>query len=209
MIKASIIEDHHSFRQGLAYLISASEGFECVDTFVSAEDGIEGLSGVEDVLLLDINLPNMSGIEAIPFIKAKFPDVKIIMLTVFDDDDNVMKAILAGADGYLLKKTAPPLILSSLQECMNGGSPMTPSIAKNVLTLFKKHIPQKDEDFLLTLREQEILHLLVEGLGNQSIADKLFISVQTVRNHIRHIYEKLQVHTKSQAVVKAIRKGLV
>jgi DNA-binding NarL/FixJ family response regulator len=209
MIKASIIEDHHSFRQGLAYLISASEGFECVDTFVSAEDGIEGLSGVEDVLLLDINLPNMSGIEAIPFIKAKFPDVKIIMLTIFDDDDNVMKAILAGADGYLLKKTAPPLILSSLQECMEGGSPMTPSIAKNVLTLFKKHIPQKNEDFLLTQREQEILHLLVEGLGNQSIADKLFISVQTVRNHIRHIYEKLQVHTKSQAVVKAIRKGLV
>lgn len=209
MIKASIIEDHHSFRQGLAYLISASEGFECVDTFVSAEDGIEGLSGKEDVLLLDINLPNLSGIEAIPLIKAKLPDLKIIMLTIFDDDDNVMKAILAGADGYLLKKTSPPLILSSLKDCLEGGSPMTPSIAKNVLSLFKKHIPQKNEDFLLTQREQEILHLLVEGLENQSIAEKLFISVQTVRNHIRHIYDKLQVHTKSQAVVKAIRKGLV
>ncbi len=209
MIKASIIEDHHSFRQGLAYLINDSEGFECIDTFVSAEDGIEGLSGKEDVLLLDINLPNLSGIEAIPFIKAKHPDLKIIMLTIFDDDDNVMKAILAGADGYLLKKTAPPLILSSLKDCLEGGSPMTPSIAKNVLTLFKKHIPQQNEDFLLTQREQEILHLLVEGIDNQSIADKLFISVQTVRNHIRHIYEKLQVHTKSQAVVKAIRKGLV
>ena len=209
MIKASIIEDHHSFRQGLAYLINDSEGFECIDTFVSAEDGIEGLTGKEDVLLLDINLPNLSGIEAIPFIKAKHPDLKIIMLTIFDDDDNVMKAILAGADGYLLKKTAPPLILSSLKDCLEGGSPMTPSIAKNVLTLFKKHIPQQNEDFLLTQREQEILHLLVEGIDNQSIADKLFISVQTVRNHIRHIYEKLQVHTKSQAVVKAIRKGLV
>ena len=209
MIKASIIEDHHDFRQGLSYLINASEGFECIDTFVSAEDGIEGLSGIEDVLLLDINLPNLSGIEAIPLIKARFPEVKIIMLTIFDDDDNVMKAILAGADGYLLKKTAPPQILSSLKACMEGGSPMTPSIAKKVLSMFKKHIPLKNDNFSLTEREMEILHLLVNGLDNQTIADKLFISIQTVRNHIRHIYEKLQVHTKSQAVVKAIRQGLV
>lgn len=209
MIKVSIIEDHHDFRKGLSYLINASEGFHCVDTFMSAEDGIEGLSGKEDVLLLDINLPNLSGIEAIPMIKARFPELKIIMITIFDDDDNVMKAILAGADGYLLKKTAPPQILSSLKTCMEGGSPMTPSIAKKVLTLFKKHIPQKNDNFSLTLREQEILQLLVDGLENQTIANKLFISIQTVRNHIRHIYDKLKVHSKSQAVVKAIREGLV
>lgn len=209
MIKASIIEDHHDFRQGLAYLIKASEGYECIDTFVSAEDGINGLSGKEDVLLLDINLPNLSGIEAIPIIKARFPDIKIIMLTIFDDDDNVMKAILAGADGYLLKKTAPPKLLSALKDCLEGGSPMTPSIAKKVLNLFKKHMPSKNDDFQLTQRETEVLNLLVEGFNNQTIADKLFISIQTVRNHIRHIYQKLQVHTKSQAVVKAIREGLV
>jgi len=209
LIKVSIIEDHRDFRQGLAYLLSASEGFECVDTFASAEEGIESLSGKEDVVLLDINLPNLSGIEAIPQIKEMFPGLKIIMLTIFDDDDSVVNAILAGADGYLLKKTAPPLLLSSLKDCLEGGSPMTPSIAKKVLSLFKKHVTAKNDVFQLTQRETEILNLLVEGFNNKAIADKLFISIETVRNHIRHIYEKLQVHTKSQAVVKAIREGLV
>ena len=209
MIKVSIIEDHHDFREGLSYLINASEGFKCINTFISSEAGIEGLTGNEDVLLLDINLPNLSGIEAIPLIKERFPDLKIIMLTIFDDDENVMNAILAGADGYLLKKTAPLRILTYLEECIEGGSPMTPSIAKKVLVMFKKHIPQKHDDFSLTQREVEILHLLVEGMDNRTIAGKLFISIQTVRNHIRHIYEKLQVHSKSQAVVKAIREGLV
>lgn len=209
MIKVSIIEDHRDFRQGLAYLLSASEGFECIDTFANAEEGIEGISGKEDVVLLDINLPKQSGIEAIPQIKERFPELKIIMLTVFDDDDSVVNAILAGADGYLLKKTAPPQLLSSLKDCLEGGSPMTPSIAKKVLSLFKKHVTVKNDAFQLTQRETEILNLLVDGFDNQVIAEKLFISIETVRNHIRHIYDKLQVHTKSQAVVKAIREGLV
>ncbi|HDO26564.1 MAG TPA: response regulator transcription factor [Bacteroidetes bacterium] len=208
MIKVSIIEDHREFREGLSYLMNASDGFACVNTFRSAEEGIEGLTGEEDVVLLDINLPQLSGIEAIPLIKERFHEIKIIMLTVFDDDDNVMKAILAGADGYLLKKTNPSRILTSLKDCLDGGSPMTPSIAKKVLGLFKKHVPSKNDIFSLTRREQEILQLLVDGSDNPAIAEKLFISIQTVRNHIRHIYEKLQVHTKSQAVVKAIREGL-
>ena len=151
----------------------------------------------------------MSGIEAIPLIKKKFPNLKIIMLTILDDDNTIMEAILSGADGYLLKKTPPIQILASLRECINGGSPMTPSIAKKVLMLFKKYIPNQQDDYSLTARELEILNLLVEGMSNASIAKRLFISIQTVRNHIRHIYEKLQVHSKSQAVVKAIREGLV
>ncbi len=208
-IKVSIIEDHKEFREGLSYLLDASEGFECVDNFSSAEEGIEGLTGKEDVVLLDINLPNLSGIEAVPKIKEKQPDVKIIMLTIFDDDENIMEAILAGADGYLLKKTTPIQLLSSLKDCIEGGSPMTPSVAKKVLTLFKEKIPKKTDSFALTQRELQILNYLVEGMDNKAIADKLFISVETVRNHIRHIYEKLQVHSKSQAVVKAIREGLV
>lgn len=209
MIKVSVIEDHKEYREGLSYLLNASEGFKCINTFASAEEGLRGLTGEEDVVLLDINLPGLSGIETIPKIKEKFPDIKIIMLTIFDDDDNIMGAILAGADGYLLKKTTPSEILESLQDCITGGSPMTPGIAKKVLTLFKKYIPSKNKDFSLTKREMEILHLLVEGYNNQAISDKLFISVETVRNHIRHIYEKLQVHSKTQAVVKAIREGLV
>lgn len=209
MIHVSIIEDHPDFRKGLDYLLEASEGFECVDTFYSAEDALENLSGDEDVILLDINLPQISGVEAIPKIKHLFPKVRIIMLTILDDDQTIMEAILAGADGYLLKKSSPAKILSSIKECDGGGSPMTASIAKKVLTLFKKYVPVKNIEFFLTKRENEILHLLVEGMDNYNIAEKLFISVQTVRNHIRHIYEKLQVHSKSQAVVKAIREGLV
>ena len=209
MINVSIIEDHNDFRKGLASLFEASEGFEYIDAFISAEDGVDNLSGKEDVLLLDINLPNMSGIKAIPLIRKRFSGLKIIMLTIFDDDNTIMEAILAGADGYLLKKTPPVKLLSSIKECMNGGSPMTPSIAKRVLTLFKKYIPAKNEDFSLSPREMEILNLLVEGNSNNEIADNLFISKETVRNHIRNIYKKLRVHSKSQAVVKAIREGLV
>ncbi len=209
MIHVSIIEDHPDFRKGLAYLLDASEGFKCIDTFYSAEDALDNLSGDEDMILLDINLPQISGIEAIPKIKILFPELKIIMLTILDDDQTIMEAILAGADGYLLKKSSPTKILSSIKECDGGGSPMTASIAKKVLTLFKKYVPVQNKDFSLTKREKEILHFLVEGKDSFNIGDKLFISVQTVRNHIRHIYEKLQVHSKSQAVVKAIREGLV
>jgi len=209
MIHVSIIEDHPDFRKGLAYLLEASEGFECVDTFYSAEDALDNLSGNEDMILLDINLPQISGVEAIPKIKLLFPEVKIIMLTILDDDHTIMEAILAGADGYLLKRSSPLQILNSLRECNGGGSPMTASIAKKVLTLFKKYVPVQNDEFFLTKREKEILHLLVEGIDNHTIAEELFISVQTVRNHIRHIYEKLQVHSKTQAVVKAIREGLV
>jgi len=209
MIKVSIIEDHLDFRKGLAYLLDASDGFICLDAFISAEDGIANISDETEILLLDINLPEMSGIEAIPSLKSKYPGMKILMLTMFDDDSTIMEAILAGADGYLLKKTSPTKILTSLKECIGGGSPMTASIAKRVLTLFKKYIPAKQNNFALTPRELEILNLLVEGMSNASIAEKLFISIQTVRNHIRHIYKKLQVHSKSQVVVKAIRSGLV
>jgi len=208
-IKVLVIEDHKDFREGLSFLLNASEGFECTGAFPNAKEGIEGLTENEDVVLLDINLPDMKGIDAIPLIKKKFPDIKIIMLTIFDDDDNIMAAILAGADGYLLKKTTPIQILSSLRDCYDGGSPMTPSIAKKVLNLFKSKVSKKNNDFSLSQREIEVLNCLVEGMDNKAVAEKLFISVQTVRNHIRHIYEKLQVHTKSQAVVKALREGLV
>jgi DNA-binding NarL/FixJ family response regulator len=209
MIKVSIIEDHQDFREGLSFLLNASEGYTCISNYTNAEDAVDTLSGDEDVILLDINLPEMSGIEAIPLIKAKHPYLKIIMLTICDDDQTIIEAIMAGADGYLLKKTAPDRLLTSLQETLDGGSPMTASIASRVLNLFKKHVPVKNNSISLTARELEVLQLLVDGLDNISVAKQLFISIQTVRNHIRHIYEKLQVHSKSQAVAKAIKEGLV
>ncbi|MCP5063446.1 MAG: response regulator transcription factor [Ignavibacteriae bacterium] len=209
MIKVTIIEDHPDFREGLAHLLNATEGFICIDVFGNAEDGISQISPKTGVILLDIGLPGMTGIEAVPLLKTKLPQVKIIMLTVFDDDDNILKAIMAGADGYLLKKTSPTKILSALEEAVSDGSPMTASIAKKVITLFKNYIPVQTEDFSLSNRELEVLQLIVDGLDNNEIAEKLFISIQTVRNHIRHIYEKLHVHSKSQAVVKALKEGLV
>jgi len=209
MIRISVIEDHHDFRTGLMHLLKMADGFTPVNSFSNAEDAIQFLTGTEDVILLDINLPKMSGVEAIPLIKQKYPNIKIVMLTMLDDDNTIIQAIVNGANGYLLKKTPPEEILSSLQTCMLGGSPMSAGIAGKVLTLFRKYIPQKNDSYNLTKREIEILNLLVEGVDNQDIADKLFISLQTVRNHIRHIYEKLQVHSKSQAVVKALRERLI
>jgi len=209
MIKVAVIEDHHDFRNAISQLLDITGDFQLTGSFANAETAIENISGLENMILLDINLPGISGVKAIEKLKNINPEAKIIMLTMLDDDDTVMEAILNGADGYLLKKTAPEEILQALKTCMNGGSPMTPGIAAKVLRLFKKYIPQKNNKYALTKRETEILELLVEGLGNQVIAQKLFISVETVRNHIRHIYEKLQVHSKSQAVVKAIREGLV
>ena len=209
MIKVTIIEDHPDFREGLSHLLKATEGFDCIDVFDRAEDGISNLSIDTNVILLDIGLPGMSGIEAVPKLKEKHSEVKIIMLTVFDDDDNILKAIMSGADGYLLKKTSPTKILSALEESVTDGSPMTASVARKVIELFKNYAPQKTEDFSLSERELQVLQLIVDGLENNEIAEKLFISIQTVRNHIRHIYEKLHVHSKSQAVVKAMREGIV
>ncbi len=210
MIKISIIEDHAEFRTALESLFKLSSDFEFIASFSSANEAIKHLSGREDIVLLDIQMPGVSGIDALPVLKNKFPDLKIIMLTMFEDDTSIMKAILNGANGYLLKKSNPNQIIEAINECMQGGAPMTGSIANKVLNLFKRHIPNnQNNDYSLTKREFEILNLLIEGFDNQMIANKLFISIQTVRNHIRHIYEKLQVHSKSQAVVKAIREGLI
>jgi len=207
-IKVSIIEDHKPFRESLIYIFSSTEGFVLGNAFSSIEEAMESMECC-DLILLDINLPGLSGIEGIPLLKNKFPEVKILILTIFEDDDNIFKAILNGADGYILKKTPPLRLIQAIEDAVMGGSPMSPVIAKKTLDLFKKYAPVKEEeDFGLTDRENEILSCLVNGLNNDDISDKLFISIQTVRNHIKHIYEKLHVHSKSQAVIKAIRQGI-
>lgn len=207
-IKVTIIEDHVEFRESVFYLLQGTEGYKCVGTYGSVEEALAKMPQA-DIILLDIHLPNMSGIQAIPLIKKKIPNAKIVILTVFDDDRHVFDALVAGADGYLLKKTAPVRLLQAIEDAANGGSPMTPSIAKQTIELFRDHVPPKKEDPGLTERELEILQLLVDGYNNEQIAEKLSISWQTVRNHIRHIYEKLHVHSKSDALVKAIKQGIV
>ena len=207
-IRVGIIEDHEGFREGLYHLLQNTEGFRCVGRFESVEDGAARMPE-SDVILMDIGLPGRSGIEGISAIRQRHPRVQVIMLTVFEDDKNIMDAILAGANGYVLKKTPPAKLLLAIEDAAAGGMPMTPFVARQAVDLFKRFVPPEKADLVLTPRESEILALLVEGLNYTMIAEKLFVSLDTVRNHIRHIYEKLQVHSKAEAVAKALKQGLV
>jgi len=208
-IKVAIIEDHVEFRKSIFYILQSTEGFICTGEFSSVEQALKELKEAE-VILLDINLPGISGIEGINSLKELLPECRIIMLTVFDDNNNIFNAILKGADGYLLKKTAPIRILQAIEDAAEGGSPITPNIARQVLQFFKANSASTTKGSSnLSEREREILSLIVVGLNNSEISEKLFISLQTVRNHIRHIYEKLHVHTKTQAVLKALHDKLV
>ena len=206
-ITVGIVEDHKDFRQSLSFLLASSGKFDVVWAFESAESALNRSTDVS-VILLDINLPQMSGIEAIVPLKTKHPFTHIIMLTIQEDDTNVVNAIQNGADGYVLKKTTPSRIMEAIHQVYEGGSPLTPSVAKQLLGIFKSIAPLTGVDYNLTTREKEVLNLLVSGFSTSLIAFNLFISEDTVRNHFRHIYEKLQVHTKSQAVAKAIREHL-
>ncbi len=207
-IRVILVEDNVDFREGLFHLLQSTEGFQCVGKYESLENATRKLPEA-DVVLLDIGLPGKSGIEGIRDIRKLLPKAQIIMLTGRDVDKLVFQAIMSGANGYLLKKTPPSRVLHAIEDAAIGGMPMTPSVACRVIEMFKKYMPENNETISLTHREEEILALLVEGMNYNIIADKLYISMDTVRNHIRHIYEKLHVHSKSQAVVKAIKNGLI
>lgn len=207
-INVAIIEDHKAFRDSLSAVLSTTEGFRCIGSYGSVEEALQHMQR-PDVVLLDIHLPGISGIDGIVKIKYCHPGVHIVMVTVFDDDTTVFRAILAGADGYLLKKTPMMRILQAIEDAAAGGAPMSPVVAKQAIALFKNYVPVAASSDTLSDREREILGLIVQGLSNEQIADKLFVTRTTIRNHISHIYQKLHVHSKSQAVVKAIREGIV
>ncbi len=207
-VKVAIIEDHTDFRESLSYILNSSDEFICTQKFPNAEEGKYALDGI-DVLVLDINLPGQSGIEIVKEVKERYPEIKIMMLTVFDDDDHLLKAIIEGADGYILKKTPPIQILQAIHDAHQGGAPMSPMMARKTISMFKRYIPKPMGDNDLTTRETEILSMLTDGLSNKEISERIYISQETVRNHIRHIYTKLRVHSKTQAVARAIKEGLV
>lgn len=206
-IRIAIIEDNTDFREGLAFFINSTSAYTCVGTFGSVEIALKNFKEC-DILLLDINLPGTSGVEAISLIKAISDKIKIIMLTVFEDDNNIFNSLAAGADGYLLKKTHPLKILSALEDVLSGGSAMSPFVARRVLEHFKAN-SSISADYQLSTREKEILKYLVEGVETKVIANTLFISYDTVRNHIKNIYSKLNVSSKSQAVAKAIKERII
>ena len=211
MINVSIVEDNHTIREGLASLINATPDYKCIAEYVDCETFLTELENkLPDVVLMDIALPGINGIEGVKLATDKFPDINILMLTIYEDSEKVFDALCAGACGYLVKKTPPSRLIEAIKEVYEGGSPMSSRIARKVINAFKQGIAQ-DEDtaFGLSNREKEVLTSLADGNNYQEIADELFISVDTVRHHIRNIYKKLHVHSRSEAVAKAIRKKII
>jgi len=209
VIAVVVIEDEKEVRQGLSYILDHTDGFRCVGAFHSYEEALEEITTPPDVLLSDIGLPGMSGTEGVKLFKAKYAATPVIMLTVYRDDDKIFRSICNGASGYILKKDPPSRILEAIKEVHGGGAPMSSEIALKVLTAFRALAPHHTDPSGLTKREEEILAELVKGNSYKSTADHLFISVHTVRFHIRSIYEKLHVHSKSEAVAKALKGRLV
>jgi DNA-binding NarL/FixJ family response regulator len=208
-ITVAIIEDEPEVRQGLSYILNNTEGYSCTDAFESFPEALKSLKSAPAVLLSDIGLPVISGVEGVRLFKERFPQTAIIMLTVYSDDEKIFRSICNGASGYVLKKEPPARIVDAIREVHAGGSPMSSEIASRVLAAFRALAPKRSHERLLSRREEEILVELVRGNSYKSTADHLFISIHTVRFHIRSIYEKLQVHSKTEAVAKALKEGLV
>jgi DNA-binding NarL/FixJ family response regulator len=210
-IKVAIFEDNKTLRESLQQLINNTEDMVCTGAFPDANHLVRSMQTANpDVVMMDIQMPGISGIEAVQVIKEKFPQVNIMMQTVFEDNDKIFAAICAGASGYMLKKTTPQRMLDSIRETGLGGAPMTPLVAAKVLQMFRSQSSNKTNEFIdLSAREKEILALLVKGKSYKAVASACFISIDTVSTHVRHIYEKLHVHSKSEAVAKAIHQKLI
>jgi DNA-binding NarL/FixJ family response regulator len=210
MIRVVIYEDNPQFREGLTMLINGSDGFSVLAAYKNCNNVAEEVEKWSpDVVLMDINMPGTDGLEGLKRIREVDAEVKVLMLTVFDDNKNVFEALRNGANGYLLKKTPPAKLLEYIQDALLGGAPMTSSIASQVLKMFQV-IPQtKNNDYCLSERETQVLQLLVDGYSYKMIASELYIAIDTVRSHIKKIYEKLHVNSKSEAVAKAFKDRLL
>jgi DNA-binding NarL/FixJ family response regulator len=209
-LRVVLIEDLREVREGLKMLINGTPGFACVNSYRTMEDALARIGNDSpDVILTDIGLPGMSGIEGIPRLRERYPEVPILTLTVYDNDDQIFSALCAGASGYLLKNTPPARLLESLREAVEGGAPMSPDVARRVVRLFREFSPPKSAPSRLTPQERELLKLLVEGHHYKTAAEALDVTTNTVSFHLRNIYAKLQVHSKTEAVAKALREHLV
>lgn len=203
IISVAIVEDNHDIRQAMELLINGSEGYACIGAFNNAENALEKIPQLlPNVVLMDFNLPGMNGIECITRLKAEFPDMQFMMLTVYEDDDKIFMALEAGASGYILKKTSPGELLDAIRDLHDGGSPMSSQIARRVVAYFQKQAKPNPALEALTSREKEILDQLSKGFLYKEIAGNLFISIETVRRHVHNIYEKLHVRSRTDAVNK-------
>ncbi len=203
MITVSIVDDEKGLRQSIATFVNGSPGFRCVSAFSSAEAALKGLpTDKPEVVLMDINLGGMNGIECVERLKAVAPAMQVLMLTVYEDTDQIFKALEAGATGYLLKRSSPTKLLQAIREVHAGGSPMSSSIARKVVASFQKSRQGGEKQVHLSPREEAVLNCLAKGLTYKQIADQLDISIDTIRTYLRRIYEKLQVQSRTEAVAK-------
>jgi DNA-binding NarL/FixJ family response regulator len=210
VIKVAIVEDQRDIREGLASLIKFTAGYHCTGSFRSMEEALDKIRfELPNIMLVDIGLPGMSGLEGIRRLKESWPEILLLMLTVYEDDEMIFDALCAGACGYLLKKTPPARLIECLNEAMGGGAPMSPEVARRVIRLFRQISPPDKADYQLTPHELRLLKLLVEGHNYKTAATAQGVKVTTIAFHMRNIYEKLQVHSKSEAVSKALRNRLV
>ena len=210
MIRVAIVEDQREIREGLKALISGTPGYGCAGAWGSMEEALAQIGrDVPDVLLADIGLPGMPGTDGIRLLKERYPGLPALMLTVYEDDERIFDALCAGACGYLLKSTPPARLLESLQEAVGGGAPMSPPVARRVIELFRDFRPPEKSDRKLTPHEARLLTLLVDGHNLKTAATEIGVSRATVAWQMRSIYEKLQVHSKSEAVAKALRARMI
>lgn len=210
MIKVAVFDDNKPRRELLQLLLDSSDGLSCSGAFEDCRDVVSNIAAnVPDLILMDIDMPYVNGIEGLIEVRKHFPQVKVLMQTIFEDDEKIFNAIVAGADGYILKKTPPAKLLDAITDVMEGGAPMTPTVARQVLLFFNnKQQRIEKRDFNLSSREEEILGYLVQGLSYKMIADKCNISYPTVNSHISHIYKKLHVNSGTEAVAKAIEHNI-
>jgi len=207
MIKVAIVEDHQPLRNSVEALFALTHGMRCIASLSNRLNVVSDLSKEQpDIVLMDIDLPDINGIEGVRTVKNVFENIQVLMFTVFEDDEKIFAAIRAGASGYLLKKTPPAEIISAVEELYEGGAPMSPSIARKVIQILHSPPNLSLSDYELTAREKEILFSLVDGLSYKKIGEKYFISLSTIRTHISNIYAKLHVHSKSQAVAKVLQR---
>ena len=209
LIRVAIIEDQKETREGLSYLINSAKGFECRHVYASMEAALDGIAtNPPRVALVDIGLPGLSGIEGVRILRARHPSIAPVLLTVYKDDDRIFEAVCAGACGYLLKTTPPPKLLEALREIAEGGAVMSPEVAIRVVELLRRSQTPEQPTVNLSPQEIRLLKLLTEGHQNKTAAAAMGISVHTVSFHLRSIYEKLHVHSRSEAVARALREGL-
>lgn len=206
-INVSIVEDSDKFRETLARVLNRAEGFRCISHYPNAEDALKALpQDKPNVVLMDINLPGINGVECVRQLKQLLPEIQVMMLTVYEDTENIFNALAAGATGYMLKRTPRDELLEAIREVNRGGSPMTTHIARKVVQSFQRAAPAASPTEVLSPREQEVLDCLAQGFLYKEIAEKLSISYETVHTYIRRIYEKLQVRTRTEAVAKFLKR---